>query len=68
MAPLPTPLGVNFEHATTFSDGYVERREAWRTLCGNASQTSDRDCLMDKLPEWLKVEVDDEESNKGCKE
>ena len=37
-------------------------------MCGNVSHTEDRDCPMDKLPEWLWVEVVDEESNKRCKE
>ena len=35
---------------------------------GNVSHTEDRDCLMDKLPEWLKVEVVDEESKERFKE
>ena len=37
-------------------------------MCGSVSHTEDCDCLMVKLPEWLKVEVVDEESNKRCKE
>ena len=37
-------------------------------MCGNVSHTEDCECLMGKLPEWLKVEVVDEESNKCCKE
>ena len=32
------------------------------------SHTEDGDCLMNRLPEWLKVEVVDEEFNKRCKE
>ena len=64
----PPPSEWTLSTLHLFWDGYVERREAWRTLCGNVSHTEDRDCLKDKLPEWLKVEVVDEESNKGCKE
>ena len=64
----PPPSEWTLSTLQLFWDGYVERREAWRTLCGNVSHTEDRDCLMDKLPEWLKVEVVNEESNKRCKE
>ena len=64
----PPPSEWTLSTLQPFWDGYVERREAWWTLCGNVSHTEDRDCLMDKLPELLRVEVADEESNNRCKE
>ena len=49
----PRPSECTLSTVQRFWDGYVEKREAWRTLCGNVSLTEERDCLMDKLREWL---------------
>ena len=57
----PHPSECTLSTLQLFWEGFAEIREAWRSLCGNVSHTDDRYCLMEKLLEWLTVEVVNEE-------